>query len=392
MDYEQMKKYIPEAAIPGFNKALSQIRSGSVDGAMHQLKSLTTSYGDHISGEIRSLLCQLEIHAGKFRQALRLSEELSEEFPDRTYYIVLKAQCLYLLEKNASALKTIRSIKQINDAYENYAIIYSSILNLNGMKSKSIDPFREAFHQWKEKDPVSMEPTDQAFGLIVGCDILGYEADDDIEKPAQKDLEEYISYLNGIQKPDKQACSLLAQHVSRLSGAAVQKAWSRKLLKQLLDHIQNLGFLSDYPETLNDAYVNIEYHDMDEDPKTFIAVKECLQAFGNIKDHQNSPQYDDHDQFMDQIDKATYQWIFAQLRKDHMKEIDYARNNYVAYWNEINDYLNEEEEIEKTQNKSVQALVQLTGMKEKQVIADLKDEYDKLIHIDPETLKDKKSS
>lgn len=389
MDYDQLNQYMPEAAVPGFRKALSQVRSGSVEGAMNTLKSLITSYGDHQSGEIRSVLCQLEIHTGKFKQALHLAQDLTKEFPDRTFYHVLEAQCLYLLGKNASALKNIRAIKEINDAYENYAIVYNSILNLNGMKSKSVDPFREAFNQWQKKDLQAMEAGDRTFGLIAGCDILGYEADDNLEKNAEADLQDYLDYLDTVKDLDEQSSSVLAQHISQLNNSTVtQNEWSRKLFQKLLAYIEKRGFLSDHPETINSAYINIEYHNMDEDPKAFTAVKECMQAFSTIHTHKQSSDYTEHDQFMDKVDQATYQWIFAELRKEHMEEIDYARTNYSAYWNEINDYLNEEEDISKVQESSVATLVKTTGLSEKQVLADLKDQYDKLIHIDPAKLQE----
>lgn len=382
------KNYMPEAAIPGFDQALAQIRAGSVDGAMHQLKSLISSYGDHKTGEIRSVLCQLEIHTGKFRQALRLAEELSGEFPERTYYTVLEAQCLYLLEKNASALKKIRSIHEIHDAYENYAIVYSAILNLNGMKSKTVEPFREALKQWKERDPESMEPVDRQYGLVAGCDILGYEIDDDYKDQAEKDLKEYLHDLDQVETLNEKASENLAKHISDLSSPASSKDWSRKLLKELADFIGKKGLLSDHPETMNEVYFSIEYHEMDEDPKALIALKECFQAFNDIDTHQQSSRYDEHDRFMDQVDLYSYQWIYAELCKEHLEDIAYVNRQYPLYHDAVNHYLNETDEIEKTQKNSVKELVSLTGLGEKRINDDLKDQYDRLIHMDPEKLKE----
>ena len=382
------ENYMPKAAIPGFDQALAQIRAGSVDGAMHQLKSLISSYGDHQTGEIRSLLCQLEIHTGKFRQALRQAKELSGEFPERTYYTVLEAQCLYLLEKNASALKKIRSIHEIHDAYENYAIVYSAILNLNGMKSKTVDPFREALKQWKERDMESMEPVDRQFGLVAGCDILGYEIDDDYRDQAEKDLKDYMQDLSHAENLNEKASANLARHISDLSKPAAQKEWSRKLLKELADFISENGLLSDHPETMNEVYFSIEYHEMDEDPKALIALKECFQAFNDIDTHKRSSHYDDHDQFMDQIDLYSYQWIYAELCKEHLEDISYVNRQYPLFSNAVNHYLNEADAIEETQKNCIKELVTLTGLSEKRITNDLKEQYEKLIHMDPEKLKE----
>lgn len=383
-----MTQYIPKAAIPGFNKALDMIRDGAADGAMHQLKSLISSYGDYQSGEIRSLLAQLEIHTGKLRQALRLAEELAKEFPDRTFYQVLEAQCLYLLEKNASALKKIRSIQEIHDGFENYATIYSSILNQNGLKSKVIEPFHIALKQWQEKD--AMELSDTYFPVIAGCDILGYETDFDLKDHAEENMQEYLRYLDTFNELDVQASEALADHVSTLSASAVQKEWSRNLFKELIDLLQKKNLLSDHPEVVKNAVVNIEFHEMDEDPKALIALKECLQAFNDIDHHKQSEHYDDHDRYMDQVDQYSYQWIYAELCKEHLEDISYAQESYPSYWNAVNHYLNKKDEIDKAQKESVHQLVSLVGLSEKRIIEDLKEEYDKMIHMDPEKLKAEK--
>lgn len=389
MNDEVMKQYIPKAAVPGFNKALDMIRNGAADGAIRQLKSLISSYGDHQSGEIRSLLAQLEIHTGKLKQALHLSEELTKEFPDRTFYQVLEAQCLYLLEKNASALKKIRSITEIHDAFENYAEVYSSILNQNGLKSKVIEPFHIALEQWEKTE--SRDLSDTYFGVIAGCDILGYETDFDLKDDAENNMQEYLQYLDTVNDLNEHASEALADHISSLSASAVQKDWSRRLFKELIEFIQKKNLLSDHPEVMNNAVVNIEFHEMDEDPKALIALKECLQAFNDIDHHKKAEHYDDHDRYMDQVDQYSYQWIYAELCKEHLEDISYAQDHYPSYWDAVNHYLNEEDEIEKTQKNSVRQLVSLVGLSEKQIIEDLKEEYDKLIHMDPEKLKAEKN-